>query len=112
MAIDTDLFLAKLNGRKRELQELSEISAQDRQVVSLDQQSVGRLSRMDALQRQAMAEAQERQRAQELVRIEQALRRLADGEFGYCMACGEEIAEGRLNVDPAATHCITCAGAR
>ena len=35
-------------------------------VVELDQQSVGRLSRMDAMQQQAMAQAQERSRQREL----------------------------------------------
>ncbi|MEO1161515.1 MAG: TraR/DksA family transcriptional regulator, partial [Pseudomonadota bacterium] len=35
------------------MEKLSSISAEDRDAVELDQQSVGRLSRMDAMQRQA-----------------------------------------------------------
>lgn len=95
---------------KQELEELSAISAEDRAPVALDQQSVGRLSRMDALQRQAMAQAQERQRALQLRRVEAALRRIETGEYGYCEECGEPIAPRRLEVDPAVPLCISCAG--
>ena len=99
-----------LIARRDELQQLSAGSADARETVTLDQQSVGRLSRMDALQQQAMAQATERQRAAELVKIEQALGRIDEGEYGYCVACGEEISAKRLEIDPAATHCIRCAG--
>ncbi|WP_417247679.1 TraR/DksA family transcriptional regulator [Celeribacter sp.] len=79
------------------------------QTVTLDQQSVGRLSRMDALQSQAMAQAQERGRAIERQRLLAALERLEAGEYGYCVDCGEEIAAARLESDPAAPKCIGCA---
>ena len=95
---------------KRELEALSALSADDRAAVALDQQAVGRLSRMDALQQQAMAQAGERARARDLHRIDAALRRIEDGEYGYCSECGEEIAEKRLAVDPMASLCIACAG--
>ena len=95
---------------KAEIENLSRLAEDDRATVELDQQSVGRLSRMDALQRQAMAEASERSRAIELQKINAALRRIEDGEYGYCMECGEEIAAKRLEIDPAASHCIRCAG--
>ena len=99
-----------LKSRREELEGLSAVSAEARDTVTLDQQSVGRLSRMDAMQQQAMAQATERQRAVEISRIDAALKRLEDGEYGYCIDCGEEIAEKRLEIDPAATHCINCAG--
>ncbi|MEE4236406.1 MAG: TraR/DksA C4-type zinc finger protein [Anderseniella sp.] len=100
----------KLEARREELRELSSISARDRNAVELDQQSVGRLSRMDAMQRQAMAQANERARAAEMTRIEQALRRIEDGEYGWCLTCGEAIAPKRLEIDPAAAVCVACAG--
>lgn len=40
--------------------------------------------------------------------IEAALRRLRNGEYGECMACGEDIGERRLMARPMATHCIDC----
>lgn len=99
-----------LLARRKELEGLSAGSAEARDTVALDQQSVGRLSRMDAMQQQAMAQATERQRASELARIDSALKRLDEGDYGTCVECGEDIAPKRLEVDPAASHCITCAG--
>jgi len=101
-----DLLKSKL----AELDADQESSADARKPVALDQQSVGRLSRMDAMQVQAMAEAQERRRRGERHRIEQALERLADGDYGYCVECGEEIGLKRLEFDPAIQTCIKCAG--
>lgn len=98
--------------RKAELDELSQNASEERAAVKLDQQSVGRLSRMDALQGQAMAQATERQRQAELTRIELALRAISEDEYGYCENCGEEIAAKRLEIDPAALQCVACAGRR
>ena len=84
-------------------------TAEDRKPVELDQQSVGRLSRMDALQMQAMASAQSRRRAGELKRIRAALGRIEEGEFGHCQECGEEIPIRRLELDPATPFCVGCA---
>jgi len=79
--------------------------------VRLDQCSVGRLARMDALQQQAMAQNGQRRAAQSLARIEAALRRCDDGSYGFCMDCDEAIDPRRLNLDPTATRCIRCAEA-
>jgi DnaK suppressor protein len=81
----------------------------DRATVTLDQQSVGRLSRMDAMQRQAMAQATDRRREVERLRIRAALKRLVDGEYGYCAECGDEIAPCRLEADPTVPTCVSCA---
>ncbi len=99
-----------LIARREELEQLSQNSAEARETVTLDQASVGRLSRMDAMQQQAMAQATERQRAIEISRIENALKRLDEDEYGFCVECGEDISVKRLEIDPAATHCIKCAG--
>lgn len=76
--------------------------------VTLDQQSTGRLTRMDALQNQAMAQAQARRRAAERQKIHAALQRIEDGEYGYCTDCGEEITPARLKADPAIARCLDC----
>ncbi|MEM1399750.1 MAG: TraR/DksA C4-type zinc finger protein, partial [Pseudomonadota bacterium] len=80
--------------------------------VELDQASVGRLSRMDALQGQAMAKAVEQRRLDEISRINAALRRLAEGEYGACANCGENVSEGRLRLDPSVAVCLDCARGR
>ena len=77
-------------------------------MVDLDQTSVGRLSRMDALQRQAMAQGTARRRAAERARIEAALRRIDSGDYGSCTACGEGIGADRLAADPAVALCADC----
>ena len=85
------------------------LGADDQRTVELDQQSVGRLSRMDAMQRQAMAQATARRRAGRRVRIIAALKRLQDNEFGYCLEFGEDIAPGRIALDPTIGVCLSCA---
>ncbi|MEL6287550.1 MAG: TraR/DksA C4-type zinc finger protein [Pseudomonadota bacterium] len=109
MTIDSADVRARLTARKAELEGLRDLSSDARDTVQLDQQSVGRLSRMDAMQQQAMAAATERQRKAELARIAQAFARLDDGEYGYCDRCGKEIAASRLAVDPSALLCVGCA---
>ncbi|MBT4489353.1 MAG: TraR/DksA family transcriptional regulator [Rhodospirillaceae bacterium] len=101
---------ARLLARQAELRALSDGARDSRKPVELDQSKVGRLSRMDAMQDQAMAQESERRRAGELQRIEAALARLKAGEYGYCVRCDEEIAPARLNLDPAVATCINCAG--
>jgi len=113
MSARTDLDIGhlreKLLARKAELMELDESSAEARKPVELDQTRTGRLSRMDALQGQAMAQATHRRREQELQRIDAALKRLEEGDYGECVHCGEDIAAKRLELDPTAPLCIDCA---
>ena len=91
-----------------ELRALSNASRESRAPVELDQQSVGRLSRMDAMQQQSMDLAREERRRQRLAVLAAALRRLDEGEYGYCLACGEDILPRRLEIDPAVTLCVSC----
>jgi DnaK suppressor protein len=99
----------RLESRRKEIEDWSEATADDRSTVELDQQRQGRLSRMDALQGQAMAQEAARRRQMELDRIDAALGRLDADEYGYCLACGEEIAPARLDADPAIPTCVDCA---
>lgn len=80
--------------------------------VELDQTRTGRLSRMDALQGQAMAQAVSARARERLQRIAAALRRLDAGDYGYCLECEEPIDIRRLNADPATSLCLDCAAAR
>lgn len=84
-------------------------TAGDRAPVELDQQSVGRLSRIDAMQQQQMALAAGRKRETHIVRIRNALDRMDKAEFGICVECGEDIPEKRLEADPAVHLCVACA---
>ncbi|MDP3370280.1 MAG: TraR/DksA C4-type zinc finger protein [Brevundimonas sp.] len=95
--------------RLAELQGMDALSEEDRKPVELDQQSVGRLSRVDAMQRQAMAFASQARRQHEARMINAALGRIAEGEFGYCGGCGEPIPLARLRLDATIATCIDCA---
>ena len=100
---------AALARRLDDMRTASETTSEDRKPVALDPASVGRLSRMDAMQVQAMAQAVEVRRRGEGRRLEAAIARIDAGEYGYCVGCGEEIAERRLETDPIVATCIRCA---
>lgn len=106
---ETARFRALIEARLAELRNEDALGQDSQKTVELDQQSVGRLSRMDALQSQAMAKAGQARRDIETRRLGAALARIAEGEFGWCEECGEAIAPRRLEFDPAATRCISCA---
>ena len=109
---DIEHFRARLLQKRHELLALQDTRQAATATVELDQASVGRLSRMDAMQQQAMAQ-DGRQRAElELRRIEAALRRCDEGRYGDCLECEEPIDPRRLELHPAATLCIHCAQAR
>ena len=107
--IDAPAFEALLIERRDTLRRLVELSAGSRAPVELDQTRLGRLSRMDALQDQAMSLETARRREIELRRIDAALGRIGAGDFGFCLTCDEPIGEARLALDPATPQCIDCA---
>jgi DnaK suppressor protein len=92
------------------LEQLAQSDAESKQPVTLDQSSVGRLSRMDAMQQKEMDREATRRRTIQRQQIKAALKRLADGDYGYCLKCDEEISEKRLAADPANPFCVRCAG--
>jgi DnaK suppressor protein len=102
-------FKARLQSELDETIRLIDESREYRAPVKLDQQSVGRLSRMDAMQQQALAQDITRRRRHRRLAIERALSRIGDGEFGYCAGCGEPIAVRRLEIDPTFGACVHCA---
>lgn len=76
--------------------------------VALDQTSVGRVSRIDAIQQQNMAMEQRRRGAQRLQQIEAARARFTDETYGFCSRCEEPIGFRRLKIRPESPLCITC----
>ena len=96
---------------RNELESVTATADASSGVVELDQARVGRLSRMDAMQAQAMSQASGRRRALMLQKIEAALARIENDDYGLCQSCEEPIASKRLEFDPTATLCIECASA-
>lgn len=106
---DRENYREMLLKYQRMLEDLTDTRREASDTVELDQARTGRVSRVDALQGQEMAKAGQARAQLELKKIATALERVADGSFGECLECGEEIAEGRLSADPTATLCIKCA---
>ena len=107
--LDIETFRNRLLQQRDELLSLEETGNEAAKTVELDQTRVGRLSRMDALQGQAMSLEVKRRRQIELQKISAALRRIDEDEYGYCLSCDEEIPIKRLEIDPATPLCISCA---
>ncbi len=107
-----DTYKDLLLSLKQALLKAQETGDQAEQTVELDQTRVGRLSRMDAMQAQAMSKETGRRRRQKLLQIDVALKRIEENDFGYCQECGEDIAPARLEADPTVLLCISCASAR
>jgi len=107
--VDTEAMRTLLVEEREALLLASAATAEDRAPVELDQQAVGRLSRIDAIQVRAMAEASETRRRGRLLRIEAAFKRIDDESYGECLECGEPIPPRRLEIDPAVALCVSCA---
>jgi DnaK suppressor protein len=103
-----DTFRQTLRSLRDDIEQLTNDSSEATGTVILDQSKVGRLSRMDALQAQQMAQEMARRRQIQLQKIDTAMRRMDAGEYGYCIGCDEAIAVARLEFDPAVTRCIKC----
>ena len=76
--------------------------------VHLDQSAVGRVSRIDAIQQQAMAQEQLRRNELRLKQVAVALQAFEDDEYGWCKKCGEPIGYGRMKARPETVVCVPC----
>lgn len=116
--MDDDLGDGKIHSLERALLELkAELTAawvhtgESAKTVSLDA-PIGRLTRMDALQDQKLAQANKRRIELRLKQIQGALRRIEVGDFGYCLVCDEPIAVRRLEARPESPLCLRCQSTR
>ncbi|MFP7673357.1 TraR/DksA family transcriptional regulator [Marivita sp. S0852] len=106
---DIAAFRSLILSRREELAREDALGRDGQSTVSLDQQAIGRLSRQDALLNQSMAKATQARRDAQRSALQAALGRIDSGLFGYCDDCGDPIARKRLQLDPTALRCISCA---
>jgi DnaK suppressor protein len=106
---DRQTIRARLTSQREALRVQLEQLRETAAPVSLDL-SIGRLSRMDAMQQQQMANATRRRADAELGQIAAALHRLDAGSFGECASCGDDIDRRRLLARPSAPCCRDCEG--
>lgn len=71
--------------------------------------SIGRVSRMDAINNKSVMEAALRNKKAKLVKLKVALTNIDNPEFGICSMCKNPIQQGRLIYMPESTNCIRCA---
>jgi DnaK suppressor protein len=95
---------------KRDLSAQLEASANSAKPVELDQTAVGRVSRVDSMQQQAMAQATRQAMLIQLRQCDAALQAVDRGEYGVCRRCEEPIGIKRLTVKPEAPFCVACQG--
>ncbi len=109
---DKNINKARLLALQQELISCKQAGVEATNTVDLDQSRLGRLSRMDALQGQAMSQALNQRREIELQKVSSALQRVESGTYGYCVKCSEEISPKRLEQNPSTPLCFECAEKR
>lgn len=94
-----------------ELQIILEGVAEGARPVEPDS-AIGRITRLDAIQMQQMAQANRRKSQQRLQQVDAALQRIAADSYGECAECGDDIGYPRLTARPEAPFCLTCQSRR
>ncbi len=99
---------ADLEAQLAQLEKSMAVTEEAVRPVELDQQAVGRLSRMDSLQNQHMSQNLQEREQVRYAAIQAALRRIEEGSYGRCTACGSTLLPGRLMVMPEVEQCSGC----
>lgn len=106
--VDTDKFRAVLETRLSELMErLQEIDETLDSHQSKDWEELATEREGDEVLEQMGSSGKI-----EITKIKAALARMDEGEFGFCVQCGAEISEERLDIVPHTPFCRTCADKR
>lgn len=71
--------------------------------------SIGRLSRLDAINNKSVAENSLAKSNEKLQKLLKSLSKIDDDNFGICVRCNNPIPLGRIMLMPQATKCVNCA---
>lgn len=71
--------------------------------------AIGRISRMDAINNKSINDASLRQAEEKLKKLNQALHKIGDADFGICIKCKQPIPVGRIMLMPHSNKCVNCA---
>ena len=91
-----------------ELEKQISLSDESSQRVELDQTLAGRVSRIDAIQQQKMAESSNLRDKKLVIDLKASLDKLSNDDYGICQECDEEISIQRLQIKPESIYCINC----
>ncbi|MDZ7808626.1 MAG: TraR/DksA C4-type zinc finger protein [Gracilimonas sp.] len=100
-----DIIVSRIEETKEEIKELKDLV----KPIPLDA-SIGRISRMDAINNRSINESALRDKEKQLKKLEKALENSTSSNFGICTKCGDEIPFGRLEYMPYTTRCVKCVG--
>lgn len=100
-----EIITSRIGEAKEDIEELKELV----KPIPLDA-SIGRISRMDAINNKTINESSLREKTQQLKKLERALENSESDNFGICTKCGNEIPFGRLEYMPHTTRCVNCVG--
>ena len=70
--------------------------------------AIGRISRMDAINNKSVTEAALRNAKEKLLKLNIALSKIDDKDFGLCINCNQAIPLGRILIMPQARTCVNC----
>lgn len=106
-----------MNKEKLEAKLHDEVAVTEQKIRQLKEQSqpispensLGRISRMDAINNKSIVEASLREAEQKMMRLKVALEKIDHPDFGICIRCKQPIPEGRLMLMPQAAKCVHCA---
>jgi len=71
--------------------------------------AIGRVSRMDAINNKGVVEAALSKAQEKLSKLEMAIKKVHDEDFGICARCGQTIPLGRVMLMPQSRYCVRCA---
>jgi DnaK suppressor protein len=98
----------ELERARQRLERSLKLTGRAARPVELDQTSVGRLSRMDALQNQHLTKGLEARESARYAQVQEALQRIEQGTYGVCAGCERSIPFERLLVFPETLRCAAC----
>ncbi len=100
-------FHQRLLAAKADTEALLVQTANDSKPVDMEL-PIGRLTRIDAIQMQGMAQMNRHQLEIRLRQIDASLMAYQGGTFGICRHCKEPVGLGRLEVLPETPFCLAC----
>jgi len=94
----------EIEDTKKKIEELEELSK-----PIAPENSLGRITRMDAINNKSVAEAALRTARRKLSKLQHALSKIDSAEFGICSVCKRPIQPKRIMLMPESSRCVRCA---
>ena len=97
-------LLSEISNTQKQLNEYAELCKR-----IAPENSIGRISRMDAINNKSVVEAALREAKNKMQQLQVMQKKIKDSNFGTCVKCKKEIPFGRLMIRPHSKFCVNCA---